>query len=131
MTGTLRFFHREIGDQIEEGIRRIAEGVGRTLGVEARVEVRRGVSATINHHDEAELAAASAAAIGAKVRRDLPPTMASEDFGWYLEQRPGAFAWIGNGAGAELHTPGYDYNDAILPTAAGWLASTARRALAE
>ncbi len=36
-------------------------------------------------------------AMGAAVRRDMAPTMAGEDFGWYLEQRPGAFAWIGNG----------------------------------
>ncbi len=131
LTGTLRSFRREVGDLLEAGIHRVVDGVGRMLEVETRVEVRRGVSATINTHDEAELAAGSAEAIGAKIRRDLSPTMASEDFGWYLEERPGAFAWIGNGSGGELHTPGYDFNDAILPTAAGWLASTARRALAE
>ena len=131
LTGTLRAFRSEVGDQLEDGIRRVVEGVGRMLDVATTVEVRRGVSATINSHDEAELAAQSAASIGAKLRRDLPPTMASEDFGWYLEERPGAFAWIGNGASQGLHTPGYDFDDAILPTAAGWLASTARRALAE
>lgn len=131
MTGTLRSFRREVGDALEAGIHRVVEGVGRMLDVQTRVEVRRGVSATINASAEAALAAESAAAIGTKVRRDLPPTMASEDFGWYLEHRPGAFAWIGNGDGGELHTPTYDFNDAILPVAAGWLASTARRALAE
>jgi hippurate hydrolase len=134
MSGTLRNHRKAVGDQIEEGIRRIVDGVGRTYGVETRVEVRRGVSSTTNTLPEAELAACSANEIGAVVRRDLPPTMASEDFGWYLEHRPGAFAWIGNGParpGAELHSPGYDYNDAILPVASGWLAATARRALAE
>ena len=96
--------------------------------------IRRGVSPTTNAASEVELAVNSAKDIGATVRRDLPPTMASEDFGWYLEERPGVFAWIGTGpsvAGTELHSPGYNYNDAILPVAAGWLAATARRALAE
>ena len=71
--------------------------------------------------------------MGAVVRRDLAPTMASEDFGWFLQERPGAFAWIGNGpaaGGRELHNPAYDFNDDILPVAAGWLATTARQALA-
>ena len=31
------------------------------------------------------------------LRRDLPPSMAGEDFAFYLLQRPGAFVWIGNG----------------------------------
>ena len=66
------------------------------------------------------------------MRRNLPPSMAGEDFGFYLEQKPGAFAWIGNGPatpGSELHNAGYDFNDAILPAAATWLAATAKRAL--
>ncbi len=32
--------------------------------------------------------------------------------------------------GRELHNPSYDFNDAILPVASGWLAEVAKRALA-
>ena len=132
LAGTLRFFSESTGDLLEAGIRRVVDGVARMLDLRAEVEIKRGVSATINSREEAEIAARSVADIGAVVRRDLPPTMASEDFGWYLAERPGAFAWIGNGvAGPELHTPGYDYNDEILPVASGWLAATARRALVD
>jgi hippurate hydrolase len=59
--------------------------------------------------------------------------MASEDFGAFLDQRPGAFVWIGNGpsdGGRELHNPNFDFNDAILPAAARYLANAAKRALA-
>ncbi len=132
MTGTLRSFRDDVGDALEAGIRRIVDGVGQTFGVQTTVEIRRSVSAVINTPAEADLAADGVRAIGAPLRRDLPPSMASEDFGWLLGQRPGAFAWIGNGdaqQGAGLHNPGYDFNDAILPTAANWLAATARRAL--
>lgn len=134
LAGTLRFFTEAAGNMLDESIRRVVDGTARMLDVTASVEIRRGVSATINSPAEAEIAACSAAEIGAVTRRDLPPTMASEDFGWYLAERPGAFAWIGNGItppGRELHTPGYDFNDAVLPVASGWLAATARRALAE
>ena len=133
IAGTFRNHRAEVGDQIAAAIHRIAGGVGATLGVEVDVEINTGVAATVNALAEANLASAAAIDVGAEVRRDLPPSMASEDFGWYLRELPGAFAWIGNGAAADgrgLHNPGYDYNDDILPVAAGWLAATARRALA-
>lgn len=60
--------------------------------------------------------------------------MTGEDFAWYLQKKPGAFAWIGNGpneGGRDLHSPHYDFNDAILPAAASYLAAAARAALAE
>jgi len=133
LRGTFRSHRRSVRDLIEAGIRPISSGIAATFGVEVAVHINHGVSATINTQGEADLAAFAAAELGAAVRRDLPPSMAGEDFGWYLEQKPGAFVWIGNGPsrpGGELHNPGYDYNDAILPVAAGWLATTARRALA-
>jgi len=133
LTGTFRNHSAEVGGLVDASIRRVAAGVAATFGVEVEVTINTGVCATINTAAEADLAAAAAAGMGAAVRRDLPPSMASEDFGWYLQQRPGAFAWIGNGpaeGGRELHNPAYDFNDAILPVAAEWLAATARRALA-
>jgi len=133
LRGTFRSHRRAVRDLIEAGIHRVAAGVAATFDVKAKVQIDHGVSATVNTPGEADLAAAAAAELGAPVRRDLPPSMAGEDFGWYLEQKPGAFVWIGNGParpGGELHNPGFDFNDAILPVAAGWLATAARRALA-
>ncbi len=134
LTGTFRNHSAEVGDFVASAIRRVAAGVAATFEVEVDVDIHTGVSATINTSAEADLAAAAAASTGAVVRRNLAPTMASEDFGWYLRERPGAFAWIGNGpsdGGRELHNPAYDFNDDILPVAAGWLAATARQALAD
>ena len=133
LRGTCRTFRPSVTEAVEAGIRRVCAGVAATFGMEHRVEVVHGVSATVNHPAEAVLAGAAAEAAGIAVRRDLPPSMAGEDFGWFLEQRPGAFVWIGNGPAVEgrgLHNPGYDFNDAILPNAATYLASVAKRALA-
>ena len=132
LQGTFRTHQPAVREVVAAGIHRIADGIARTFDVKADVQLRPGVSVTANAPAEAELAAGAALEIGAPQRRDLPPSMAGEDFGWFLEQRPGAFAWIGNGPakpGGELHNPGYDYNDDILPVAAHWLAATARRAL--
>jgi hippurate hydrolase len=32
-----------------------------------------------------------------------------------LEARPGAMIFVGNGDSANLHSPGYDFNDEIIP----------------
>ena len=51
---------------------------------------------------------------------------ASEDFGYYLKQSPGAMFYIGSGTEyPALHTPEYDFNDRILPTAVSMLAGLA------
>ena len=43
---------------------------------------------------------------------------ASEDFGHYLKQCPGAMVYLGNGeTWPALHTTSYDFNDKILPAA--------------
>jgi len=124
MRGTFRTYREPVRDGVETAIRRIAGGIGATFGMGVETEIRHGVVATVNSAREAELAAA-----GAGVRRDMAPSMAGEDFGWYLREKPGAFAWIGNGGGGELHNPSYDFNDAILPAAGRWLAAVAKRSL--
>ncbi|MBQ7155725.1 MAG: amidohydrolase [Synergistaceae bacterium] len=51
---------------------------------------------------------------------DMPEAIrASEDFGWYMKQIPGAIFYIGNGENyPAIHTTEYDFNDRILRKAA-------------
>ncbi|MGH7067650.1 MAG: amidohydrolase [Acetobacteraceae bacterium] len=133
LRGTFRSYRKDLHLAIGEAIRRIASGVAATFEISANVSMTIGGPATINTEPEALLAAEAGQAAGLTVRRDLSPSMTGEDFAAYLQVRPGAFAWIGNGPGADgrnLHSPHYDFNDAILPAAATWLAATARAALA-
>jgi amidohydrolase len=97
MRGTFRTHHPHVHAQVADAIRRITLGTAATFGVQATAEFPTEITSTINHPDEVALAVAAAGAGGLPVRRDLPPSMASEDFGAFLEQRPGAFVWIGNG----------------------------------
>ncbi len=132
LKGTARWLHDDSGKAIPEALHRIATGIGATFGVEGALTWRQGVEVTANHPAERDLAATAGAAV-APVRRDVPPAMTGEDFSWFLKEVPGAFVWIGNGpaeGGCELHNPRYDFNDAILPVASGFLAEVAKRALA-
>jgi len=129
MRGTMRSLRPDVRTTMDDSMRRIAAGVGQTFGVEIDVGIRYGNVVTMNRSADAELAATAAAGAGLAVRRDLPPAMTGEDFSWYLVEKPGAFVWIGNGDTAELHNSGYNYNDDVLPLAAIYLASVARRAL--
>ncbi len=110
LSGTFRTHRPAVRDLVEAGIRRVAAGVAASSDVAIEIDIHHGVCATVNTRAEAGLAAASAGELGFPVRRDVPPSMAGEDFGWYLEQKPGAFVWIGNGPagpGGELHSPGF------------------------
>jgi hippurate hydrolase len=131
--GTLRNHRGAVKDTIIEGIERTCAGIATSFGVKVTPDIVMGVGTVINTPAEAGFARMAAEKAQAPVRRDLAPSMAGEDFAFYLQHRPGAFVWIGNGElrdGAELHGPRYDFNDAILPVASRWMAEVAKTALA-
>ncbi|MEL6680878.1 MAG: M20/M25/M40 family metallo-hydrolase, partial [Pseudomonadota bacterium] len=48
------------------------------------------------------------------------PMMGAEDFSYMLEERKGAYLFLGSGGGAGLHHPEYDFNDEISPIGASF-----------
>jgi hippurate hydrolase len=128
--GTFRALTPAVMAQLESRIRAVAAAVATAHELRAEVMISGYLPATINHEAESSLAAAAAASAGLKLGQRSKPSMGAEDFGRFLEAVPGAYAWIGNGASAGLHHPAFDYNDAILPIAARYLAATAKAALA-
>jgi hippurate hydrolase len=136
LRGTTRSFSPSVQDQLEAALRRIAEGACRACGAAMELRYERRYPPTVNAAAETETAArAAGAVVGAtNVKRDLTPSMASEDFAFFLERKPGAYIWIGNGAAATgglLHNPHYDFNDAILPIGASYWVQLAETVLAK
>ena len=132
MRGTYRFYRNEVRDLLIDSIARVANGIAATFGMTAQVEAQIGIGPTVNHASGSLAAVAACAEAGIMSRTDLRPAMTGEDFSWFLHEKPGAFVWIGNGPGGDgcgLHNDGYNFNDAILPQAAGFLAGVARHAL--
>jgi hippurate hydrolase len=128
--GTFRALTPDVMQQLETRIHEISEHTAKAFGITAIVKISSYLPPTLNYDAEADLAAEAAAAAGFTVRRDLAPTMGAEDFGRFLLEIPGSYAWIGNGESRFLHNPGYDYNDEILPVAAKYYTAVAKAALA-
>jgi amidohydrolase len=136
LRGTTRSFNPAVRDQIERAIRRTAEGVCQACGANMELRYERRYPALINASAETEIAAATAASLvgESNVKRDPLPSMAAEDFACFLEQKPGAYIWIGNGtaeAGGILHNPHYDFNDEVLPLGASYWVRLAESVLAK
>ena len=132
ITGTVRTFDALVQDRLEEALRDLVEGAARAAGCTATLEYTRYYPATVNDAQCAQHALeAGKALLGASTRLDAP-AFTSEDFAFMLQRIPGAYIWLGQGSSsrsAPLHTPGYDFNDEVLPVGAGLLATLAERRL--
>jgi hippurate hydrolase len=132
--GTARAFAPETLQLIEQNMRRIASGVAGGFGAAAEVDFRILFPPLVNDAAEAAFIADTAAELvgGDNINRDGNLVMASEDFSYMLNCRPGAYIQIGNGDGAggcEVHNPGYDFNDMALPFGASLFVRLAERKL--
>src|SRR5215467_13228690 len=111
--GTARCFSSETMALIEQNMRRIAGGVAGGFGATAELDFRIIFPALVNNAAETRFMANVAAELvgGDNVNREGGLVMASEDFSYMLERRPGAYIQIGNGegeGGCEVHSPSYD-----------------------
>lgn len=123
--GTIRTLSGVQRKLIKRRLQQLVEHTAQAFGAQACISFTPGYPATINHPSSAAVCYQVAAALvgEAKVEWNPPPSMGAEDFAYLLQQRPGAYIWIGNGDAQEsrpLHNPYYDFNDAILPLGAGY-----------
>jgi hippurate hydrolase len=117
LLGTVRTLSPEVRDLAETRIRAIVENVCAAFGAKAEVEYDRGYPVTMNDPDKTEFMANVARAVAGEnaVDTTVPPLMGAEDFSYMLEQRPGAYIFLGNGNTAGVHPPAYDFNDEASP----------------
>jgi hippurate hydrolase len=136
ISGNCRVYRTEVMNRIEATIRRVAENAAAAHGAKATLDFRRGYPPLVNHARETEIACnAAALTVGEEnVDRNGAPRMASEDFSYMLEARPGAFIFLGNGDGegsCDVHNPRYDFNDEILPVGASYFVRLVEMTLAK
>jgi len=125
MNLTVRALDPEVRDQLERRIRLIAEGQAASYGMRVQVDYERGYPPMINPGAETDYARALARRFaGADKVTDLArPFMGSEDFAYFLEERPGCYFMLGTARtdnDPQLHNPKYDFNDDILPVGAAF-----------
>lgn len=125
LTGSLRYFKSEVGNDVKKKIKTIAEGISQSMGATASFSSVPNYPATVNTPKHAKLCASAAEVVvgSTNVLRNEKPSMGSEDFSFLLNASEGAYIWIGNGlvpedgpeGGCMLHNTQYDFNDEILP----------------
>ncbi len=136
LCGTVRTFSATVRDRLQRGLRQMAEGIAQSHGVELDFSFNRGYPPTVNTAAEAALCAEAArAVVGAEqVITDARPSMGAEDFAYFLQEKPGAYVWIGNGpgeGGCMLHNPHYDFNDEVMPVGVAYWCELVRRLLGQ
>lgn len=125
MCATIRTFDADIRSLVEARIRDVCSGIEKMHDVTIELEYEKGYPATVNHEKETAIAMDIAREVvdPAMIDADIAPTMGGEDFSYMLEQRPGAFIWIGGGKTDNdpgLHHPEYDFNDEVLTLGASF-----------
>lgn len=130
--GTVRCFDPAVQDQVELALKSMCQSIASAHRAEATVDYERRYPATINSAAEAEsaIAAAKATTGVTRVLTGVRPSMASEDFAFMLQAKPGAYVWMGADGATPcpaLHNPHYDFNDDTLATGASYWLSLVER----
>ncbi|MBI1327291.1 MAG: amidohydrolase [Alphaproteobacteria bacterium] len=138
LTATLRTYAPETRLRVEKRFHEIVKGVCETFGAEVEIDYRRLYDPTVNDpHHAAFVGEVLQDVLGAEnVDVDCTPTMAAEDFGTFLQHKPGCYFFFGQGTEGgktahdePLHSPRYDFNDKLLLPGIQFWARLAEKAL--
>ncbi len=119
--GSIRVPTNELKTKVFNQIEEISKGIALAYNVEVDIDLRDRYQPTINHKEEAsKVREVLKDTLGENWQSNIAtPIMASEDFSYYLNKIPGAFALIGSDDGVEKHQKAchnvhYDFNDKLI-----------------
>ena len=139
LTGITRYFDERVRPELQRTMERLIVETAAAYGATAELTYTRMRPAVVNTAAASAVAAQAAAKVfGPEAVVTMPGTMASEDFAWYLEKKPGCFAFFGihneaKGITAAHHSDHFTIDEAVLAGGAGvyaqfaldWLAAQA------
>lgn len=120
LTGTFRAFTKSTVSRITEGLKRHAAAIASAYGGSSSLELREGIAVVNDGLAVQRMLGAARKVLGDEQAYLLEqPSLAGEDFGWYLDQVPGAFGFIGCGNAERgithaLHQPRFNIDEAVL-----------------
>jgi hippurate hydrolase len=133
---SVRALDREVRELLEQRIRALVTRQAESFGVRAEIDYQRNYPVLVNTLAETDFARQVALELLGpdQVTLQAPAVSGSEDFAYMLEQRPGCYLFIGNGAGdsagaCAVHNAGYDFNDDNIVVGAAYWACLAERFL--
>lgn len=140
--GSVRAYSTDVVDLIERRMKEIAGNIAAAHGCEADVFFERRYPALVNTVAETEFCMdVMRDVVGEDRALVIEPAMASEDFAFLLQEKPGCYVFLGNGDGEHrmaghglgpcmLHNASYDFNDSLIPAGASYWVRLAQRYLA-
>ncbi|MDY7044908.1 amidohydrolase [Virgibacillus sp. M23] len=123
IVGTVRYINPELQDKIIEDMKCIINGVCISSEATYSFNYVKGYPPLINHAKEAELVLRIAEKDVEDIYKaeEINPSMAGEDFAYYLMEKPGAFFFTGAQKHADPyphHHPKFDIDERSMPIAA-------------
>lgn len=140
--GSVRAFSADVVDLIERRMNEIAAPIAVAHGCDAEVYFERRYPAVVNSHDETQFCLeVMREVVGEQHTHIVEPVMASEDFAFLLQEKPGCYVFLGAGEGEHrdehhglgpcmLHNGSYDFNDSLIPVGASYWIRLVQRYLA-
>ncbi|WP_170338770.1 M20 aminoacylase family protein [Ruegeria arenilitoris] len=130
LNGTVRTFDPAVQQMVMTRLEEIVQGQAASYGVTATLDYVVGYPATVNDADKTGFAAEVAREVSGadRVIAEAGREMGAEDFSYMLQERPGAYLFLGQGDGPGLHHPKYNFNDEIAPVGASFFARIVEKA---
>ena len=118
--GTIRTLSPKTRTSVQKQFIDICNSTAKAYDCTVNVEIKQGYPVTVNTSLESDIAIEVAKKVvkTESVKDNLAPSMGAEDFAYMLENKPGAYIWLGAGSGKSgcmLHNSKYDFNDKIIP----------------
>jgi hippurate hydrolase len=131
---TVRSLKEDVRLLLKKRITEVIHAQSAVFGATAEIIYSSNYPVLVNHAAETAFARQVALEfVGEEgLIEDFQPFTGAEDFAYFLRECPGCYFIIGNGdgeGGCMIHNPGYDFNDQILSTGAGYWVTLARRFL--
>jgi hippurate hydrolase len=132
LQGSIRTSREDVRKHIHRGMRRMVSAVAELHNASIEIDIRNGYPPVINEPVSTAIAREAAADI---VGRDHVvmaefPSMGSEDFSFYLQQRPGCFVRFGARAPdwepVPLHSPAFNIDERVIAVGARFYDRVAR-----
>ena len=120
---SIRSFDAGVRERLQQRIGELVTGHVQGYGGSAEIDYQRGYPVVVNSAAETELARQVAEELVGAERVIAPfgPVTGSEDFAYYLQQKPGCFLRVGNGEDCPmLHNARYDFDDRNLTVGAAY-----------
>jgi amidohydrolase len=133
LSGTVRTFAPSERERLRARMAQVIEHAAAMYRLESTFDYQVVTDSVFNHEESVGYCRERVTRLfGEAALKPQTPIMGGEDFGSFLEQRPGAFIFLGQAAGGPdsphsqgVHTSRYDFNDAVIPLAVEYFAQLA------